>query len=80
MNIHGEFIQNRGHKGIARKPKPASEEVTKNNDFIGFGGMNLLIEGSATVARRKESDCLIFPDQIGRDLRFAKDKGQRERL
>jgi hypothetical protein len=57
MNLHREFIQNRGHKGITRKPKPAGEEVAKNNNFVGFGGRNLLIEGSATVARRKESGC-----------------------
>jgi hypothetical protein len=80
MNLHREFIQNRGHKGITRKPKSAGEDVAKNNNFVGFGSRNLLIEGSATVARRKESGCLIFPDQIGRNLRFAKDKRWRERL
>jgi hypothetical protein len=78
MNLHGEFIQNRRHKGIARKPKPAGEEVAKHDDFISLRSRNLLIEGSATVARRKESGCLISPDQIGGDLRFTKNKGRRE--
>jgi hypothetical protein len=78
MNLHREFVQNRRHKGIAGKPKTAGEEVAKHDDFISFRSRNLLIEGSAAVARRKESGCLIFPDQVGRDLRFAKDKGRME--
>jgi uncharacterized Zn-binding protein involved in type VI secretion len=76
MNLHGEFVQDHGQKGIAGKPKPACEEVAKHDDFISLGSRNLLIEGSAAVARGKESGCLVFSDQVRRDLRFPKDKGQ----
>jgi hypothetical protein len=80
MNLHGKLIQDCRHKGIARKPESAGEEVVKHDDFIGFGSRNLLIEGSATVACRKEPGRLIFPDHIGGDLRFTKNKGWRERF
>jgi hypothetical protein len=80
MNLHGEFVQNCGQKGITGKPKPVGEEVVKHDDFISFRSRNLLIEGSAAIACREESSYLIFPDQVGCHLRFPKDKGQRETL
>jgi hypothetical protein len=80
MNLHGELVQNRRQKRITGKPKTAGEKVAKHDDFISLGGRNLLIEGSAAIARRKESGCLILSDQVGRYFRFAKDKGWRKRL
>jgi hypothetical protein len=78
MNLHGKLVQNCGHEGITRKPESACEEVTKHDDFIRFGSRNLLIEGSATVANRKEPSCLVFPDQICGHLGFTKNKRWRE--
>jgi hypothetical protein len=78
MNLHGKLIQNCGHEGIVRKPESAGEEVAKHDDFICFGGRNLFIEGSATVASRKEPSCLVFPDQICGDLGFTRNKRWRE--
>jgi hypothetical protein len=64
MNLHGKFVQNSRHEGIARKPKFTSEEVVKHDDFIDFRSGNLLVEGSTTVSSRKESSHLVFPDKI----------------
>jgi hypothetical protein len=66
MNLHGEFVQNCKQKRITGKPKPAGEEVAKHDDFISFGGRNLLVEGNTSIALMKESGCLILSEHVHR--------------
>jgi hypothetical protein len=80
MNLHRELVQDSRQKGITGESKPTSEEVTKYDNFIGFGSRNLFVKGSAATAHRKESGCLEFSDQICGDFGFAENKSRRERF
>jgi hypothetical protein len=73
MNLHGKFFKNSRQEGMARKSESTSEEVAKHYDFIGFW-RSLLIKQSATIANRKETSRLVFPDQICRDFGFTENK------
>jgi hypothetical protein len=80
MNLHRDLVQDSRQEGITGQSKPAGEEVTKYDNFVGFGSRNLFVKGSATTAHGKESGCLVFSDQICGDFGFTEDKRRRERL
>jgi hypothetical protein len=80
MNLHRELFQDSRQEGIAGKSKPAGEEVTKYDYFVGFGSRNLFVEGSASTTHRKESGYLVVSDQICSDFRFTENKRRRERF
>jgi hypothetical protein len=79
MNLHRKSIQDSRQNRIARKPKATCEEVPKHDNFSIPENRNLFVQWSSPSARRKEPSRFIFPNHIGRDLRFSENERGRQR-